>query len=256
MGFFIFALKIKAAMEYQLESFSTNQARNILIIGKTGAGKASIANAVLGSYVFHVGTTIQSTTRRSDDTITVKEHQTGDYNYKISLVDTVGVRDDRQQNQQIQRRINEALKSFDSLSMIILVFKLERFSPQERESLQEAISVLKSRLVNASSITTLVVTCCEQKDYQAREEILRDLAMHGTETAEVVQFAQIGTTLVGLPKLSEVPPALKQFIEQRVTSDEQQLRELAKKASTMASVSSSLVERTWHNWLTRVCTII
>ncbi len=234
------------------ECLST-KARNILIIGKTGAGKASIANAVLGSKIFHVGGAIQGSTRKSDDRATVKEHQAGDYSYKISLVDTVGVRDDRQQHQKMQRRINEALNNFDSLSMIVLVFKLERFSPQERESLQEVISVLKSRLVNASLITALVVTCCEQKDDQAREEILRDLAMHGTETAEVVQFAQIGTTLVGLPKLSEVPPALKQFIEQRVTSDVQQLRELAKKASTLASVSSE--DWSWCDWLTR-CTII
>ena len=215
------------------------ESRNILIIGKTGAGKASIANAILGSDKFHVGSAIQSSTRRSDDTITVKEHQAGGYNFKIALVDTVGVRDDRQQEHKIRRRINEALKSFDSLSMIILVFKLERFSPQERESLQEVISILKSRLANASSITALVVTCCEQKDDQARKEIRRELAMHGTATAEVVQFANNnGTFLVGLPKLSEVPPAVKHFIEQRVKSDEKQLQDLAKQASTKESVCS------------------
>ncbi len=219
------------------DSVSTNQARNILIIGKTGAGKASIANAILGSNVLYVGTAIESSTRECNDIITVKSHKAGSYNYKVALVDTVGVRDDRQQYQQIRRRIIEALNSFESLSMIILVFKLERFSPQERESFQKAISILKSRLVNdASSITALVVTCCEQKNDQAREEVRRELEMDVTAFAKVVRFAQKGTFLVGLPKLSELPPELKQFMEQRVTRDEQQLQELAKQASTLESI--------------------
>ena len=219
----------------------SNLARNILIIGKTGAGKASIANAILDSNVFNVGTAIQSSTRKSDDTVTVKERPAGGYNYKIALVDTVGVRDNqgRRLNQQIEKRISEALKRFVSLSMIILVFKLERFTPQERESFQNVISVLKSSFKDPSSITALVVTNCEQKDSQAKEEIRRDLALYGTATAEVVQFAQKGTFLVGLPKISEIPLALKQHYEQSVKDDEQRLKELAKKASTKDSLPSS-----------------
>ena len=208
--------------------------RNILIIGKTGAGKATIANAILGSNVFNVRSAIESTTRECDDTIAFDKHLVGGYNYKIALVDTVGVRDDRQQHQQIQRRLGEALTKFDSLSMIILVFKVERFTHQEKKSFQEVISVLKSSSNGASSITALVITNCEQKDDKARKGIRDNLAMH--ETAEVVQFAQKGIFLVGLPKLSEVPMELKHFIEQRNKSDEQQLQELAKQASTLESI--------------------
>ncbi len=227
-----------------LEDCEASQVRNILIIGKTGSGKASIANAILSSNVFHVGTAIQSTTRECDDTI--KTIEVGQYAYTIALVDTVGVRDD-QQHEQIQTRMREALKSFESLSMILLVFKLERFTPQEKVSFQEVVSVLTSRFNNVSAITALIVTCCEQKDDQARNLIRENLAMH--DTAKVVQFAQKGTFLVGLPKLSEVPPEIKQIIELKINSDEQQLQDLAKQAS----MKENIQPESWSSDLLKWC---
>ena len=231
------------------DDHEASQERNILVLGKIGAGKASIANAILGSCVFFVGTSIQSTTRECNDTIAVKEHEAGCYKYKIALVDTVGV-NKQHQDEEIQR-ISKALKSFNSLSMIILVFKLERFTPQERESFQNVISVLKSSFKDPSSITALVVTNCEQKDSQAKEEIRRDLALYGTATAEVVQFAQKGTFLVGLPKLSELPLALKQHYELIVKDDEQQLQELAKQASMSESTNPEIGPECWLRKLYR-----
>ena len=200
---------------------------NILIIGKTGAGKASIANAILDSDVFHVGTAIQSTTRDCNETIPVEKHSAGGYNYKIALVDTVGVKDD-QQVEQHKKRIREALTNFDYLNMIILVLKFDRFSAEETKLFQEVISILNSRLVtDTSSITALVITGCEQKDTTARNGIWSSLESND-KTSQVVQFARKGTVLVGLPKISEVLQQFKQLIEQRKNSDKQQLQQLAK----------------------------
>ncbi len=75
--------------------------------------------------------------------------------------------------------------------------------------------------------------------------------MHGTArftlfaTAEVVQFAQKGTFLVGLPKLSVIPLALKQHYEQNIKSDEQQLQELAKQASMAESTHPEIGPECW-----------
>ncbi len=212
-----------AEMEYPIENH-----RNIVIIGKTGAGKATIANAILGSNKFTVGSSIQSSTRKSNESITCRRLQVGDHYYTIALVDTTEVRDDRQQDHKIQKRINEVLTTFSHFNMIILVFKSEQFTPQEKESFQKVISILK----DVSLVAALVVTCCELKDEEEREEIKKKLAMYESATEEVVQFAKKGIFLVGLPKITEIPPALKRFYEQRVESDQQKLQTLAREAST------------------------
>ncbi len=213
-----------------------DNARNILIIGMTGAGKASTANAILGGTVFRVGSAIQSTTRTSNDTATVGTHQVHGYKYKIAIVDTVGVADDRREDSSIQRKINNALENFTKLNLIVLVFKNERFTSQERGSFTRAITALESRIPEASSITALVVTYCEQKDDKARKEIISNLEKEGAPTANIVHFARKGTCLVGLPKLSDVAEAVKEFTKQKVQSDEQKLQKMAKDSITKEKI--------------------
>ena len=62
---------------------------------------------------FNVGSAIQSTTRECKEPSSWRL-----YSYKIALVDTVGVRDDRRQ---YQGRIREALNSFEFLNLTIEV---------------------------------------------------------------------------------------------------------------------------------------
>ena len=222
--------------DLQVPKYQADAQRNILIIGTTGAGKASIANAILGTNLFPVGSAIQSTTRKSN--IAFKNYQAeDDYDYNIATVDTVDVADNPK-GRNIKKKIQRALNNFTSLNLIILVFKNERFTPQEQGSFTEAITTLSELVPNASTITVLVVTYCEQKDDQARDEIKKELGKQGAPTASIEDFAQIGTYLVGLPKLSDVAPPLKKFIEQRLYSDEQTLQELVRKASATKEVNA------------------
>lgn len=221
----------------QVQEKNQTDDRNILIVGMTGAGKASTANAILGDNTFYVGSAIQSTTRKSNDAVTVRNHEAHGYNHNITIVDTVGVADDRD-DRNIQRKIDDALDNFTSLNLIIFVFKNERFTAQERESFNGAITALEPRIPNASSITALIVTYCEQKDDQSREELRTELEKQGSPTKVIADFAQKGTFLVGLPKLSEIAPALKQFVKRQVQRDERKLREMVRKANTIERVCS------------------
>ena len=194
--------------------------RNLLFFGKAGAGKSTVANAILGSDFFPVGTSIQSTTRKTEI------HSTRDFcsnglTYGVALVDTVGVADNHPSRSLVERA-NQGITMFKSVNLIVFVFKLERFTKQERDSFQTVMTLLRSS-PNASAVTALVVTCCDQKSEQAREEIMYDLQK---SAKSVTHFAQKGIFMVGLPTLDQVPSQVRQHCEQNRKIDEMKLQSL------------------------------
>ena len=69
----------------------SQQRRNIIVLGKTGAGKSTVANQILGTNHFEVSTSTQSVTRRvrnGEARLTVDG-----VDYNIKIIDTVGLFD-------------------------------------------------------------------------------------------------------------------------------------------------------------------
>ncbi len=197
--------------------------RKILIFGKAGAGKSTVANAIIGVDVFEVAGSIQSTTRKA--IMRYEEGKGSDgFTYKVALVDTVGVGDSRPPKS-LQERAMSGSKKLKAVNLILFVFKLERFTQQEKESFQAVMKFLGSS-PNASAVTALIVTCCEQKDEQAREQIKHELK----QSTKVAQFSQKGIFLVGLPPLNQLPPPIKEHYEQIIIEDTTKLQILTKKS--------------------------
>ena len=65
--------------------------RNIVILGKTGAGKATIANVIVDHCMFTVSTSVEGITRSAKDS--TASYEKDDFKYNIKLIDTVGVKD-------------------------------------------------------------------------------------------------------------------------------------------------------------------
>ncbi len=221
------------ATEQSME-MEPSKTRNILIFGKIGTGKSTVANAILGCHVFPVGTSIDSTTRQARE-VSQSGISFNGLTYSVTLVDTVDATDSHP-SKSLQKRVENSIKKFESFNLILFVFKLERYTTQESESFQMVMKLLGSNQ-NASAVTALVVTCCEQKSEQAREKIKHQLRT----STNVAPFARKGIFLVGLPNLDEASPPLKQHYEGKKEEDEVNLQSLITTLHQEVSIHAAFV---------------
>ncbi len=217
--------KNQGAVSAQPNSAST-KSRKILIFGKTGVGKRTIANAILGFNRLPIGTSIESATRQAGR-VDFDEFVLPDgTSHKFAIVDTVSVTDTRSSKSHIIERANSAIKKLKSVNLILFVTKLERFTHQERDSFQEVISLLQHSAYT-STVTAYIVTGCEQKSEADREAGKADIIAFA---GNVTSFAKKGTHFVGLPALDQLPAPLRSHYEQIRQLDEIKLKKLVKES--------------------------
>lgn len=203
----------------------TLEERRILIIGKTGSGKATVANHICGVNMFEVSRSVEGLTRADkvhsslcSGHTNVERHQL----YIIKLVDTIGP-SYKPRHQLIIDTIKEFLTTFpDGIHLILFVFKNARFTREDREPINFLLDTFGQEI---SPISALVVTCCEGLEESSRRELCDDFRT-GDSTRQVVQRMGIGVHSVGFPNLDTVKAELKETYEAGMKADENMLRNL------------------------------
>ena len=100
-----------------MASFTPNK-RVVIVLGKTGGGKSTVANRVLGSETFVVKDTPQSVTRSCTNSISTMKG-TG---IEVEMIDTVGLFDHDISNEDTIKEIKDYLKN------VYLKIKMVSFS--------------------------------------------------------------------------------------------------------------------------------
>lgn len=214
-----------------------SKVRNIIILGKTGAGKASVANAILGEDKFTIGETVESFTRRRRDLEIVTHKPNGkDYEYRVKIIDTAEVYN-RETSQSVftadLKQVFDNPHFRDGISLVLFVYKHGRLTEQEITAFDSAISRLGK---NLSRVSALIVTCCEQKGEKARARIVKDIE-ESALTSKLAKFAEKGIIPVGLPRLADIDEDIRPLIEDNVRKDKCTLKKLAESASEMQCIN-------------------
>ncbi len=182
-----------------------DSSRNILIIGKTGSGKRSISNAIANTTLFEVGGFMKTVSQPPDNLF--GEYNNGEKHFRFMHVTISSTQDDKT----LEKNVANALNYFQSLNLVLLVFKLEPIDTQLCKKVQTAVSFLERE---ALSNTAVLVTFCDLLSSRAKEVAQQELQ----ESIPVLRLAKKGTHMICLPQISCVQASLINFF--RKSNDE------------------------------------
>ena len=158
-------------------SSTTVKIRNILVLGKTGSGKSTVANRILGRELFTAGVSVQAvTTKPCQQEAEFCDNDSNDIRYNFKLIDTVGLFDPSgRRNKEIVRETKAFFReNVPGLNLILFVYREGRFTQEEKQALDDITKQFQKNRIR--EISALVVTCCENYDVnerQKKEEELR-----------------------------------------------------------------------------------
>ena len=158
---------------------STEFLRNIVVIGKTGCGKSTIANKILclddDHRVFEVRPSYQAVT--TDINNAMHNVRIGSSIYRINMIDTIGFSDTRlsgaKSDDAIMKEIKREMqdRAPEGVNLLMFVFKHGRFTNEERvvfDKIQKNFSTL------INHISLLVITNCDQLSKEGKEKVISE----------------------------------------------------------------------------------
>ena len=195
----------------------------MVIIGKTGVGKSTIANQILGKDQFPVLQTSGSVSKRvANDTTTFLMDE---LHYDITVFDTVGLFDTtRMCNYKIIKDIqaNVAKKSPKGINLVLFVFKKGRYTSEEKSCFDLLLSNWKPHV---SKVSALVITHCETDNESSRQTIIEGFKT-SEDTTEYAKFMEKGIYTVGFPKKEDADEKIYQTMEENMKQDRQNIMKL------------------------------
>lgn len=224
------------------------QKRNIAVLGKTGAGKSTVANKILegnleGAANFRVShSVISSVTEGTTASTALLDTTNG--KYLVQVVDTQGLFDTRQEipNDKIMREIKKFSKDKipEGFSLILFVFKHGRWTDEEQRTLDYIVSHFEREI---SAISALIITGCESFTDEEKKRIV-DEFRHAQP--QIANFMQKGIHTIGFPDISTLKSPFRETSPADQIIDQERIRNLVYSCHEMKLTREIVQEKFWQ----------
>ena len=204
--------------------------RTILIIGKAGVGKETIAAQILNQGQSKAsGSSIAGITRRSRALREFEGVNNENISCKIKIVDISAQYD---KNPQGNYRSDIRSACMEPLNLILFVVQRGRITKVERDVFSSIVQKCPPK------ITSLVISYCEDLDESGRDEIIKDFK-EDSYSRSIADHIRNGFFAIGFPNLQTMKPKLRAVYKEGVENDLKQINKVIAKASNQATIPLS-----------------
>ena len=227
------------------------EGRNVIVVGKTGCGKSSLCNMIIGrSYKkFTSAACLSSVTKEVSHRITHFERK-DDEPLLVAIFDTMGLFDtSMMSNLEIMKKVKQYANKYapSGVNLILFVLKQGRFTPEEKEAFD---FVAKRFGREISGISALVITHCDTDSEETRKALVNDFRRNEA-TREIANFMKQGIYTVGFPNEADTLPYILKAIDKEIEKDRKKIRDLIERSHATV-LAKELYEPSW--WMR--CTIL
>ena len=214
--------------------------RCVLLLGKSGAGKSTVANHLVGHDPLSPDKPPFKVLHRVLDSVTLEvQHKTVEFMwendlYRVTVVDTIGFYNEKIHGNNIvfDKFVQYIAENKLRIDLILFVCKKGSFTREGKRVISFIRAEFLVKLIpgcpkNISPISALVFTGCETDIPITREVFVQEF-MTDPSTREIANQMGMGIYTVGFPPLRcpRMLPTLQQAYKEVILQDQDTLREL------------------------------
>ena len=217
----------------------TTEKRNVVVVGKFGAGKSTVCNIITGTEKFAVSSGLDGVTKKIKHEEVEFTDSDNSVKYVFKVVDTVGLfnpesernSDAKAENKRVLRTAITYLRDIvpEGVNVVLFVLKEGRSTNEVVDAFQ---SVFKHFGQEVSELSALVITGCEHFGIQERIDLVEKFKVDA-RTSHIAKFMGKGIYPVGFPDTSQMNEMLLDAYRNGIESDRRTLHCLIKNSEKM-----------------------
>ena len=233
--------------------------RNVVVVGKTGAGKSTVANKILeGSNPanqFKVSDTVLDSVTRSVSAKKTLLKTKGDVYYSVVVVDTIGLFDTSalaRNNDEIMKEIESFFRErISGVNLILFVFKQGRWTGEE----QRTFDLFTKYFVNSeiSDISALIVTGCDGYTKERKQKVCEEFK---EKQPNIYHFMKKGVFAVSFQDVSKLIEDIQPIHKEQQKADQEKLRKLVYSCEDLKLTKQIVQDNFWERIKKSLCTIL